>query len=105
MVLLRIQHLEQRRRRIATKIGSDLVDFIQHEHRIVGARLMDALNHATWHGSHVGASVTSNFGFIVHATKAHAHELASECVCNRLPERRLADARRSDKAEDWALAV
>jgi hypothetical protein len=33
-ILLGIQHLEQRRRRIAAKVRRHLVDFVQHEDRV-----------------------------------------------------------------------
>ncbi len=35
VVLFRIEHFEQRRRRIAAEVHRHLVDFIQHEHRIL----------------------------------------------------------------------
>ena len=35
VVLLRVEHFEQRRGRIAAKIGADLVEFIKHDQRVV----------------------------------------------------------------------
>ena len=37
-ILLRVEHLEQRRRGIAAEIHAHLVDFIEAEHRIVALR-------------------------------------------------------------------
>ena len=36
-VLLRIEHFQQRRGRVAAKVAPQLVHFVQHEDRIVGA--------------------------------------------------------------------
>ena len=33
-VLLGVEHFEQRRRRIAAIVGADLVDLVEHEHRV-----------------------------------------------------------------------
>ena len=44
--------------------------------------------------------MSTNFGFIAHATQAHAHKLAAGSTRNRLAERGFADARRSDKAKN-----
>ena len=37
-VLLGIEHLEQRRRGIAAHVDAHLVDLVEHEHRVLGAR-------------------------------------------------------------------
>ena len=103
-VLFGIEHFEQRRRRIAAEVRADLVDFVHHEHRIVGSRLMNALNDASRHRADVGAAVTADFGFVVNAAQTHAHELASKRPRDRFAQRCLADARRTDEAEDRALA-
>ena len=47
VVLFRVEHLQQGGRRVAAKIHPDLVDFVQHEHRIAGAGLFHALNDAS----------------------------------------------------------
>ena len=43
-ILFRIEHFEQRRRRVAAEIGGHLVDFVQHEHRIAHAGLLHHLD-------------------------------------------------------------
>ena len=85
MILLGVENLEQGRRRIAAKVRADLVDFIHHENRIVGSRLMDALNHASGHGADVRAAMAANFRFVVNAAQAHAHELPAERPAIDLP--------------------
>ena len=34
VVLRRVEHLEQRRRRVAAPVGADLVDLVEHDHRV-----------------------------------------------------------------------
>ena len=47
--------------------------------------------------------MAADFGFIAHATERHAHELAAERPRDRSRERRFADARRPDEAENRPL--
>ena len=42
VVLRRVQHLEQRRGRVALEAGGHLVDLVEHEHRVHRARLLEA---------------------------------------------------------------
>ncbi len=104
-VLLRIQHLEQRRRRIALVAGIQLVDLIQHEHRVAGARLLQALDDVARQRADVGAPMAADFRFIVHATEARPLELQAQRPRDALPQRRLAHARRSDEAQDRAATL
>jgi hypothetical protein len=48
----------------------------------------------------IRAPMAANLGLVANAADREAHELASHCSRNRLPERRLADARRSNEAQD-----
>src|SRR5690349_16048864 len=47
----------------------------------------------------------ANFGFVPHAAQGLAHELTAGRTSDRAPKRRLADARRSDEAEDRPLQL
>ena len=49
--------------------------------------------------------MAANLRFVVHAAETYAHEFAVHRPRDRMAERRLADARRSDEAEDRRLAV
>ena len=49
--------------------------------------------------------MAADLGLVAHAAERHAHELAAGGARDRLAERRLADARRSDEAEDRALQL
>src|SRR5207247_5330884 len=57
-----------------------------------------------WQGADVGAAVTADLRLVVHAAERHAHELASERARDRLADRRLPNAGRSDEREDRAGA-
>src|SRR5690606_579993 len=103
VVLFRIEHFEQSRRRIATEVLAHLVDLVEQEERIVLAHLLERLDDLARHGADVSAPVTTDFGFVADATKGHTHELATGRLGNRLAKRGLADARRADEAEDRAL--
>ena len=100
VVLLRIEHLEQRRLRVAAKVGADLVDLVDHHHRIARARIADRAHDRAGHRADVRAAMSANLGFVANAADREAHELAPHRAGDRLSERRLADAGRSDEAED-----
>ncbi len=103
-VLFGIEHFEQRRRRIAAEVHRHLVDFIEHEDRVLGAGLLHHLDDLAGQRADVGAAMSAHFGFIAHAAQRHANELAASGLGDAHAERGLADARRSDEAEDRALA-
>ena len=100
VVLLRIEHLEQRRRRIAAEVHRHLVDFVEQEDRIDGAGLLHPLDDLAGEGADVGAAMAADLGLVAHAAERQAHELAAGGAGDRLGERGLADAGRSDEAED-----
>ena len=103
VVLRRIEHFEQRRRRIALEAGADLVDLVEHEHRVHRAGLLQRLHDAAGNRADVGAAVAADLGLVAHAAERDAHELAVHRARDRLAERRLADAGRADEAEDRPL--
>ena len=103
VVLRRVEHLEQRRRRIALEAGADLVDLVEHEHRVHRARLLERLDDAAGNRADVGAAVAADLGFVAHAAERDPDELAVHRARDRLAERRLADAGRADEAEDRPL--
>ena len=63
-----------------------------------------ALDDAAGQGADVGAAVAADLGLVAHAAEREADELAPHGARDRAAERRLADARRADEAEDRALA-
>ena len=83
-VLLRIEHFKKCRRRIAAEVRAELVNLIEHEDRILRARLLDPLHDATGERADIGSAVPTNLRLVVQATKAHAHKLAAHRASDRL---------------------
>src|SRR5690606_30200173 len=104
-VLLRIQNLQQRARRITAEVAAQLVDLIQHKDRIARAGAADRLDDASGHRADVRAAKTTNFGFVAHAAQTHTDKLAPHSPRNRRAERRLADAGRANEAQNRARAL
>ena len=105
VVLLRIEHLEQRRAGIALEAGAQLVDLVEHHHAVARAGLADRLDDVAGQRADIGAPMAADLGFVVHAAEADAHELAAHGARDRLAERRLADAGRADETQDRRLAL
>ena len=104
-VLLGVQHFEQRRRRVAAEIHRHLVDFVEQEQRIADLHLAEVLHDLARHRADVRAAMTADLGLVANAAERHPHELAIGRARDALAERRLADARRSDEAQDRALEL
>ena len=104
-VLLRIEHLEQRRRRVAVEAaGAELVDLVEHHHAVARPDLAQVLDDVARQRADVGAAMAADLRLVVHAAQAHAHELAPGRPRDALAERGLAHAGRADEAQDRALA-
>src|SRR5207302_7388966 len=88
-----------------SKTPSYLVDLIQHEHRILGFSAADSLDDLPRQSTDISATVSTNLGFVVHATQRNPHEFAPQGARNRFPQRSLSDARGADKAQDWPFHV
>jgi hypothetical protein len=100
---LRIEHLEQRGRRIAAIVRAELVDLVEQDHRVHHLGASHRLDHSARHRADVGAAVSANLGLVAHATERHAHELPSHRACDRTAERRLAHAGRPNETEDRSV--
>src|SRR5262249_7792757 len=105
IVLLRIEDFQQRRCRIATKIRSQLVDFVEHKDRIARSCPADVLDNLSGQRADVGAAMTADLSLVAHAAERNAYELAPHGVRDRPAERRLADAWRTDKTEDRSFTL
>ena len=77
MVLFRIENFQQCRARVATEVRTELVDFIEQQHRINRAGLLHHLNNLTGKGADIGAAMTANFCFITHTTQRQANKLTT----------------------------
>ena len=105
VVLLRIEHLEQRRRRIAAEILAELVDLVEQEQRVGRPRLLDVRDDLARKRADVGPAVTADLGLVANAAQRLADELAARRARDRAAERGLADARRPDEAQDRPLEL
>src|SRR6185295_10036330 len=97
--------LQKRRRRIAMKARTELVDLIEHEDGISAAGLAESLNDVARKRADIGAPVPANVRLVVYSAQALAHEFTIHCSSNALSKRGLADARRTHQAQDRALSV
>ncbi len=106
VVLGRVEHLEQRRRRIAAPVVADLVDLVEHHDRVEGAGLAQGADQPSRQGADVGAPVAADLGLVADAAQADARELAPQGAGHGLAERRLAGSGGADQGQDHpALAL
>ena len=103
VVLFRIEHLEQRRRGVAAEVGAELVDLVEDEDRVLRLGAAQALDDLAGQRADVGPAMAADLGLVAHAAERDAHELAAERLGDRARQRRLADARRADEAQDRPL--
>src|SRR5438105_4535633 len=105
VVLLRVEHFEQRRRGVAAEVHRHLVDFVEQEHRVLRAGLLHHLDDLAGERADVGAAVAADFGLVTHAAEREAHELAVHRARDRLGERGLADSGRSGEGQNRRLRL
>ena len=105
VILRRVEDLEQRCRRVALDAHRNLVDFVEHEHRVRRLRRLQRLDDAAGHRADVGAAMSADLRFVPNAAERNPHELPVHRARDGLAERRLTDAWGSDEAEDRPLHV
>ena len=105
VVLRRVEHLEQGRARVAAPVGADLVDLVEHDHRVHRPRVAQRAHQAARERADVGAPVAADLGLVADAAERHAHELAAGRAGDRLADRGLAGAGRADQGQDRAGAL
>src|SRR2546426_4665464 len=105
VVLFGVEHLEQRRGRIAPEIVAELVDLVEQEYGILAARTPQALDHATRQRANVGPAVAADLGLVAHPAERDAHEAPAQGAGDRHAERGLPHPRRSDEAQDRTLVL
>src|SRR5690606_22350986 len=103
MILFRVKHFEQGTGRVAPEVSSQLVDFVQHNHRVDGLDTAQGLDETARHRTDVGAPEAANFGLVAHATQTHADKFAAHRAGNRRAERGLTNTGRANKAQDGPL--
>ena len=102
VILCRIEHLEQRRGRIAAPVGADLVDLVEQDHRVHRPSVAQRPHQAAGQSADVGAPVTADLRLVAHAAERHADEGASSGAGDGLADRGLAGARGADQGQDGA---
>ena len=90
MVLRRVEHFEQRRRRVAPVVGADLVDLVQQHDGVHRACLADGPDDAAGQRADVGAPVAADLRLVPHAAERDPDELAVHGAGDGLAERGLA---------------
>ncbi len=104
VVLRRVQHLEQGRRRVAAEVGADLVDLVEQDDRVHRTGLLDRADDPAGQRADVGAAVAADLGLVADAAEGDADELAAHRVGDGLAEAGLADAGRAHEGQDGAPA-
>ncbi len=100
VVVRRIEHLHQRRRRVAAPVAVELVELVEQHHGVVYAGLGETLDDAARHRPDVGTAVPADLGLVAHAAESDAHERSPERVGDALRDAALAGAGRAGEAED-----
>ena len=86
IILLRVQHLQQRRGGVAPVVRGELVDLVEHHERVAGARLDDAADDASGHGADVGAAMPADLRLVVYAAEGDAAKLPVLTPSDRVPD-------------------
>ena len=102
-VLLRVEDLQQGGAGVTAEIGPQLVDLVEHEHGVVRAGLLDALDDASRQRADVGPAMPPDLGLVVHPAQRDAREAPAHGAGDRATQGCLADARRPDEAQDRPL--
>ena len=101
-ILLRVEHLEESRSRIAVVVPAQLVDLVQHDDRIRSTGCLHRIHNASGHCTDIGSAVAPDFRLVAYASKRNADILSSKCLCNALPDACLAGSRRSNEQKNRA---
>ena len=102
VILRGVQHLEQRRRRIAAPVGAQLVDLVEQDDRIHRAGVAQGAHEPARQRADIRAAMSADFGLVAHAAERHPDELPAGRPGDRLADRGLAGSRRADQRQDGA---
>src|SRR5207247_2069767 len=102
--LRRIEHLEERGRRIAAPVGADLVHLVEHDDGVHGARVAECPDQPARQRADVGPAMAADLRLVAHAAERHADELPPRRARDRLADRRLPRSRGADERQDDARA-
>ena len=97
-ILSRVQHLQQRGRRIALIIAAEFVNFVEQQQRVFALGLNQSRHDAARHGADIRLAVAADLGLVAHAAERQAGQLPVQRPCDRNRDGRFAHARRADQA-------
>ena len=86
VVLRRVEHLEQGRRRVPPVVGTQLVDLVEDDDGVHSPRLAQGAHQASRLRSHIRPAVAADLRFVAHAPQRHPHELAPQGPGHRLAQ-------------------
>ena len=103
VVLRGVKHLQQSGRGVAAKIGSDLVQLVEQNHRVAAFDAAQRLDNAPGQRADIGAAVAANLGFITHAAQGDARKLPPQRIGHAPAQGGLAHTRRADQTKDGSF--
>ena len=103
VVLLAVQHLQQRAGGVPPHVAGQLVDFVQHHQRIHGPAVDQRVNNAARHGADVRFPMAPDVRLVPHAAQAQPGQLAVHGLGHRDGDGGLAHPRRAHQADDLPL--
>src|SRR5207253_9714713 len=83
-------------------VAADLVDLIQHDHRVLCAGILQGAHDAAGQGADIVAPVSADVRLVADSAQRNTGELATQRACDGLAQRGPAHARRSDERDDRA---
>ena len=100
LVLLRVQHLQESAGRVSLERHANLVDLVQHDHRICRFYPFQALYDFTGHSSNIRPAVTLDLRLIPHPSDRKSEKLAIQCRSDGFANGGLPDPGRAYQADD-----
>src|SRR5260370_35051279 len=100
VILFGIEYLQERGGRVPPEIRPQLVDLIQHHHRVSGSSLLHVLDEAPRKGTDVGAAVAADLRFIPHAAERQPDKFSTDRPGDGLAKGPLAHSRRTHQTEE-----
>ena len=105
VVLRRVEHLQQRRGRVAPVVRPDLVDLVEQDDRVHRTGLLDRPHDPAGERTDVRPAVAADLRLVPDAAQGDADELPTERARDRLTQRGLADSRRTREQDHRAGAA
>ena len=105
VVLGRVQHLQQGRRRDRPGNPTHLIQFVQQDDRVARFDPAQRLKNASGQRAHISPAMPANFRLIPHAAKGNAGKFSAQRVRHAFAQGGLAHAGRPDQAKNRAFQL